>query len=107
MTEVATESKMRSHRGTSTSPDCDWCAAMYARDSVPLRARVEVISGYSAHGDRRELKSWIDAVRATSPALQDIYLVHGEVDAQDAFSATLTASGYRVHCPEPGTHVSA
>lgn len=75
-------------------------------EEVPLRAQVEIISGYSAHGDRRELRSWIDAVRSTSPALKDIYLVHGEVAAQDAFAATLTSGGYRVRCPEPGTRVS-
>ena len=75
-------------------------------DDVPLRANVEVISGYSAHGDRRELRTWIDAVRARSPALHDVYLVHGEVAAQDAFSAALSSGGYRVHCPEAGARVT-
>ncbi len=75
-------------------------------EEVPLRAQVEIISGYSAHGDRRELRSWIDAVRSTSPALEDVYLVHGEIAAQDAFSTSLASGGYRVHCPEPGTRVA-
>jgi metallo-beta-lactamase family protein len=71
-------------------------------DEVPLRARVEVLNGYSAHGDRRELGQWLDAVRATSPDLGAVYLVHGEPDAQDAFAGTLAARGYRVEAPEAG-----
>jgi metallo-beta-lactamase family protein len=75
---------------------------VYGED-MPLRARVEIINGYSAHADRTELRNWIDAVRAQSPELADVWLVHGEPDAQDAFAATLGANGYRVHTPTPGT----
>ncbi len=78
---------------------------VYGED-IPLRARVEIINGYSAHADRTELRTWIDAVRAQSPALSDVWLVHGEPDAQDAFASTLTAGGYRVHCPTPGTSMT-
>ncbi len=74
---------------------------VYGED-VELRARVEIINGYSAHADRGELHGWIDAVRAESPALSDVWLVHGEPDAQDAFAATLTANGYSTHCPAAG-----
>jgi metallo-beta-lactamase family protein len=77
-------------------------------DEVPLRARVEVLGGYSAHGDRHELQQWLDHVRAdgrpagqTGPA-PDVYLVHGEPEAQDAFAAQLTAAGYpSVLAPTP------
>ncbi|MEO6527094.1 MAG: MBL fold metallo-hydrolase [Gemmatimonadaceae bacterium] len=74
-------------------------------DEVPLRARVEVLQGYSAHGDRNELQGWLDQVRdggsatgrATPP---DVYLVHGEPDAQDAFAGQLRSAGYpTVHVP--------
>lgn len=71
-------------------------------DEVPLRARVEVLSGYSAHADRTELRRWVDAVRAGSPALGEVALVHGEPPARDAFAATLRSSGYRVRTPAPG-----
>jgi metallo-beta-lactamase family protein len=71
-------------------------------DEVPLRAHVEVLNGYSAHGDRGELSHWLDAVRATSPALEAVYLVHGEPEAQEPFAAALTARGYRVEVPEAG-----
>jgi metallo-beta-lactamase family protein len=70
---------------------------------VPLRAQVEILNGYSAHGDRHELQQWIDAVRAGRPggAGPDVYLVHGERDAQDAFAAQLLGAGYpSVRVPE-------
>jgi metallo-beta-lactamase family protein len=74
---------------------------VYGED-VPLRARVEIITGYSAHADRTELHGWIDAVRAQSPALTGVWLVHGEPDAQDALASALNGSGYEVRCPTPG-----
>lgn len=75
-------------------------------DDVELRAQVTVIGGYSAHADRTELAAWLDAVREQSPALGDVWLVHGEPDAQDELSATLGGKGYRVHCPVPGTRAA-
>ncbi len=75
-------------------------------EEIPLRARVEVLNGYSAHADRTELRTWIEAVRSASPALETVYLVHGEPEAQDAFAATLTGAGFTVHAPHPGTTVS-
>ena len=74
-------------------------------EEVPLRARVEVINGYSAHADRTELASWLDAVKAGSPQLSGVHLVHGEPHAQDALQTTLTAKGYTVTCPEPHTRI--
>ncbi len=74
-------------------------------EEVPLRAHVEVINGYSAHADRTELASWLDAVKAGSPQLSGIHLVHGEPHAQDALQTTLTAKGYSVTCPEPHTRI--
>jgi metallo-beta-lactamase family protein len=73
---------------------------------VPLRARVEVLSGYSAHADRAGLMGWLDAVRTSSPHLADVFLVHGEPDAQDALAAQLAARGYRTSCPLPHTDVT-
>jgi metallo-beta-lactamase family protein len=75
-------------------------------DEVPLRAEVEVINGYSAHADRTELNAWIDKVKAASPRLGPVWLVHGEADVQDEYKASLTARGYSVTCPEPHSRVS-
>jgi metallo-beta-lactamase family protein len=70
-------------------------------EDVPLRAEVEVINGYSAHADRTELAAWLDAVRAQSPALRTVHLVHGEPEAQEALETALTAKGYVVDSPGP------
>jgi metallo-beta-lactamase family protein len=76
-------------------------------NEVDLRATVEVLNGYSAHADRTELARWLGSVRATSPALRDVYLVHGEMKAQDAFADQLRAAGYRVSCPKSHEKVTA
>lgn len=70
-------------------------------DDVPLRARVEILNGYSAHADRRELHAWLDSVKRNSPALSKVWLVHGEPAAQAALSEQLRASGYAVDAPAP------
>ncbi|MCE9602168.1 MAG: MBL fold metallo-hydrolase [Gemmatimonadetes bacterium] len=75
-------------------------------EEIPLRARVEVLTGYSAHADRTELQAWFDAVRRSSPRFADLFLVHGERAAQDAFVATLAARGVRAETPEPGASVT-
>jgi metallo-beta-lactamase family protein len=73
---------------------------VYGSD-VSLRADVKVLDGYSAHADRTELTAWIDGVKATSPRLGQIFLVHGEADVQDVFRTALVAKGYTVECPDP------
>lgn len=78
---------------------------VYGED-VPLRARVEVLDGYSAHADRGELRRWLDTVRGPTRRALPVYLVHGEPEAQDAFAETLRADGYAVTAPERGTTVS-
>jgi metallo-beta-lactamase family protein len=74
-------------------------------DDVPLRAQVEVLNGYSAHADRGELEAWLGAVRDSSKALHDVFLVHGEREAQDTLAARLASAGYEASCPEPLAHV--
>jgi metallo-beta-lactamase family protein len=71
-------------------------------DEVPLRARVEVLNGYSAHGDRTEMTRWLDAVSAKRTSKPPVWLVHGEAPAQDAFAARLAQRGYQVQVPAPG-----
>jgi metallo-beta-lactamase family protein len=75
-------------------------------DEVPLRASVEVINGYSAHGDRTELRQWMHHVRDGKPSPSRVFLVHGEADAQDAFAATLRSDGFHVEIPERMSHVT-
>ena len=74
-------------------------------DEIPLRARVEILEGYSAHADRGELSRWIDAVRGSARPMP-VCLVHGEPEAQDAFAATLQGKGHGTTTPSPGDTVS-
>ena len=71
-------------------------------DEVPLRARVEVLNGYSAHGDRSELQRWLQEVTGSSDKPPSVWLVHGEPPAQEALSRQLRGLGYDVHSPAPG-----
>ncbi|MCU0647446.1 MAG: MBL fold metallo-hydrolase [Gemmatimonadaceae bacterium] len=71
-------------------------------EEVSLLADVEVLNGYSAHGDRGELRRWLDAVRADGSPAPRVHLVHGEPEAQDAFAAALAADGYAVDAPPRG-----
>jgi metallo-beta-lactamase family protein len=71
-------------------------------EEVPLRARVEILNGYSAHADRGELTRWIDAVRAGSSQAPRLWLVHGEHEAQEALASSLGGRGYEVSAPAPG-----
>ena len=72
-------------------------------EEIPLKARVEVLNGYSAHADRNELARWLAGVRDASPKLGPVWLVHGEPVPQDALAAQLTSAGYQVECPTPGS----
>ena len=74
-------------------------------EEIPLRARVEILNGYSAHGDRNELLRWIEGVRAQSPRLRQVHLVHGEAEAQDVFANELRIRGMEVTTPLRGTSV--
>lgn len=68
-------------------------------DEIPLRAKVEIINGYSAHADESELTAWLDAVKTHSPDLKSVFLVHGEPSAQDTLKEHLAERGYSVVCP--------
>jgi metallo-beta-lactamase family protein len=74
-------------------------------DDVPLRARVEILNGYSAHADRNELQRWLDAVRGPNTRQLPVHLVHGEPAAQEALAETLRGKGYAVTTPERGTRI--
>jgi metallo-beta-lactamase family protein len=75
-------------------------------DEIPLRARVEVLNGYSAHGDRNELLKWIEGVRSKSGELREVHLVHGEPEAQDVFANELRFRGMQVNMPARGSTAS-
>ncbi|HYW31034.1 MAG TPA: MBL fold metallo-hydrolase [Gemmatimonas sp.] len=75
-------------------------------EEIPLAAQVEILNGYSAHGDRGELRTWLDEVRdggaTTGRSAPRVHLVHGEPTSQDVFRESLSAAGYAVDAPGPG-----
>lgn len=71
-------------------------------DELPLRAQVEVLNGYSAHADRRDLRGWIHHVRGKGPGPERVFLVHGETKSQEALAETLIGDGFQVRIPAQG-----
>jgi metallo-beta-lactamase family protein len=74
-------------------------------DEMPLRAQVEVLTGYSAHADQQELLAWLRALKRTSPRLRRVFLVHGEGEAQETLAGLVRAEGLEVAIPELGERV--
>lgn len=64
----------------------------------PLRARIEKISGFSAHADRNELLRWITALKKPP---RRVFITHGEPDAANAFKKFLSEkTGWPCTVPE-------
>ena len=65
-----------------------------------IRAEIETISGYSAHADRNELRSW---VRRIGGPIRRAFCVHGEESALAAMAEILKSEGVpEVHVPRHG-----
>ena len=69
---------------------------------VPVRAKIEQMSGFSAHADFEDEARWLS--RAPSPPGR-VFLVHGDPAALQAQQARLSARGWRVEAPQPGEEV--
>jgi metallo-beta-lactamase family protein len=53
---------------------------------IPVGAKVEVMSGFSSHGDRDELLKWLSGFQRPP---RQIYLVHGEPEAASALASAI------------------
>lgn len=63
-----------------------------------IKAKVAQINGLSAHADKNEMLAWLEKFK--KPPRQ-IFLVHGEPESEQAFSAFLTEkTGFEVAVPE-------
>lgn len=56
-----------------------------------MKAKVEVMDSFSAHGDRVEMLSFLKSQQKRQP---QIFLVHGEIERQESFSAYLHEHGF-------------
>ena len=70
---------------------------MYGRE-IPVKARIETLDGLSAHADRGEILSWL---QAASSRPGRVHLVHGEPGARDALATSIRGRfGLAVNCPD-------
>lgn len=66
----------------------------------PVRAEIEIMDSFSAHGDRHEL---LDFVRNQRDHVKKVFLVHGDIEAQEAFKSLLQENGFKnILIPELG-----
>ena len=71
--------------------------------SVPVRARIVILDGLSAHGDRADLLRW---ARGFTTAPGSVYVVHGEPQPADSFAALLRGElGWNALVAEDGARV--
>ena len=70
-------------------------------EQYDVRAHVEAINGYSAHADSEELLAWVRPMNRQR--LQQVFLVHGELDSATALKGQLRGLGIaNVEIPERG-----
>jgi metallo-beta-lactamase family protein len=60
-------------------------------EKIKIRCDVEVMDSFSAHADRGEIASF---VRNQRGHVKKIYLVHGEIDSQEALRTYLGERGF-------------
>ena len=65
-------------------------------EMVKVSARVAAVSGFSAHGDWRELMRWMSGFRAPP---KQTFLVHGEAPALEALRQRVAQNGWPVRVP--------
>ena len=68
--------------------------------TVPVRARITAMHGFSAHADRQDL---LEALTPLAKKAEVLFLVHGEDDARTALHGTLKNRGFR-RIEEPAPH---
>jgi metallo-beta-lactamase family protein len=73
-------------------------------DSLPVRAAIAHLQGFSAHADRNDLVRWLRTCTGTAPHL---YAVHGEPPSAAALCATAAGTlGWNADVAQRGTTVS-
>ncbi len=69
-------------------------------ETYDVRARVEVLNGFSAHADASDLA---DLYKPLAPSVRRAFLVHGEPDQQETLAGHMREQGFtEVRIPQPG-----
>jgi metallo-beta-lactamase family protein len=72
-------------------------------ETVPVKAKVHRIEGFSAHADRDELLRWASVVKR-SP--RRAFVIHGEAETAERFRGTLAVrKGWSASVPSAGDRV--
>lgn len=66
--------------------------------NLEVKANIEIIRGFSAHGDTHALLDWLSSISLNDNA--QIFLVHAEPDRSEAFDKILREDGYHSHIAE-------
>jgi len=70
---------------------------------IPVKAHVSSVGTFSAHADAQELIVWMER-RERDP--EQVYLIHGEYEAQQVFAATVEKEfGWKPQIPEIGEEI--
>lgn len=70
-----------------------------------VNAHIEYIRSFSGHGDYKEMITFLDCQDKSK--VKNIFLVHGDIDAQHAFSDRLKEAGYKnVDIPALGSETN-
>jgi metallo-beta-lactamase family protein len=64
---------------------------------VPVKAKVQLLEGLSAHADRTELLQWLDQFKK---APKQTFVVHGEPDSAQALAQAIGEKNWNVSIPE-------
>lgn len=69
--------------------------------TYPVRAKIEQITGFSAHGDRNELLKWVSQLAVQPP--RQVFVTHGEPETARSFAETLLQEkGFTATVPQYG-----
>jgi metallo-beta-lactamase family protein len=71
----------------------------FLNKTYPLKAHVEKLGGFSAHGDKNEMLRFL---KESNLKIKKIAVVHGEEDQSLAFATHLQHEGFPAVVPHPG-----
>ena len=62
-------------------------------EEYKLNAQVKILNAFSAHADYNEIRDYLQ--QYSRDKLRDIFLVHGEQEAQDHLTGVLSETGFK------------